>query len=200
MTLAYPLVQKSYPEIYVSKDSLFSIFTNFDDLRFGIMDTIKYSSYYVQNLNEEIPVFSKIKIVQDGSAKDNDFGVFGSSIVFTRLEDITLLRAEALCALNRSTEAVSYLNMVRTNRGLREVSFKKDFGNNRESLIAEIFEERRRELMGEGWRWYDLVRRQKLMKDNETFLRLISSGGIYWPVSEDIITANSQIEQNEFWK
>ena len=98
------------------------------------------------------------------------------------------------------TEAVSYLNMIRTNRGLREVSFKKDFGNNRESLIAEIFEERRRELMGEGWRWYDLVRRQKLMKDNETFLRLISSGGIYWPVSEDIITANSQIEQNEFWK
>lgn len=78
--------------------------------------------------------------------------------------------------------------------------FKKDFGNNRESLIAEIFEERRRELMGEGWRWYDLVRRQKLMKDNEAFLRLISSGGIYWPVSEDIITANSQIEQNEFWK
>lgn len=200
LTLAYPLVQKSYPEIYISKDSLFSIFTNFDDLRFGIIDTIKYSSYYVQNLNEEIPVFSKIKIIQDGSAKDNDFGVFGSSIVFTRLEDITLLRAEALCALNRSTEAVSYLNMVRTNRGLREVSFKKDFGNNRESLIAEIFEERRRELMGEGWRWYDLVRRQKLMKDNETFLRLISSGGIYWPVSEDIITANSQIEQNEFWK
>ncbi|MCS2262266.1 RagB/SusD family nutrient uptake outer membrane protein [Bacteroides thetaiotaomicron] len=200
LTLAYPLVQKSYPEIYISKDSLFSIFTNFDDLRFGIIDTIKYSSYYVQNLNEETPVFSKIKIIQDGSAKDNDFGVFGSSIVFTRLEDITLLRAEALCALNRSTEAVSYLNMIRTNRGLREVSFKKDFGNNRESLIAEIFEERRRELMGEGWRWYDLVRRQKLMKDNEAFLRLISSGGIYWPVSEDIITANSQIEQNEFWK
>lgn len=169
-------------------------------MRFGIIDTIKYSSYYVQNLNEETPVFSKIKIIQDGSAKDNDFGVFGSSIVFTRLEDITLLRAEALCALNRSTEAVSYLNMIRTNRGLREVSFKKDFGNNRESLIAEIFEERRRELMGEGWRWYDLVRRQKLMKDNEAFLRLISSGGIYWPVSEDIITANSQIEQNEFWK
>jgi len=38
------------------------------------------------------------------------------------------------------------------------------------------------------------------MKDNETFLQLINSGGIYWPVSEDIITANSQIEQNEFWK
>ena len=140
------------------------------------------------------------KMKEQWVGDDNDFGVFGSSIVFTRLEDITLLRAEALCALNRSTEAVSYLNMIRTNRGLREVSFKKDFGNNRESLIAEIFEERRRELMGEGWRWYDLVRRQKLMKDNEAFLRLISSGGIYWPVSEDIITANSQIEQNEFWK
>ena len=84
-----------------------------------------------------VPTDKLKSTVQDGSAKDNDFGVFGSSIVFTRLEDITLLRAEALCALNRSTEAVSYLNMVRTNRGLREVSFKKDFGNNRESLIAD---------------------------------------------------------------
>ena len=200
LTLAYPIVQKTYPEIYVSKDSLFSIFTNFDDLRFGIIDTTNYSTYYIQNINAEIPVFSKIKVVQDGSAKDNDFGVFGSSIIFTRLEDITLLRAEALCALNRSTEAVACLNTIRTNRGLREVSFKKDFGNNRENLLTEIFEERRRELMGEGWRWYDQVRRQKLLKDNETFLQLISNGGIFWPVSEDIIAANSQIEQYEYWK
>ena len=147
-TLAYPLVQKR--NIRFKGQLIFRFLPILMTCGLGIIDTIKYSSYYVQNLNEETPVFSKIKIIQDGSAKDNDFGVFGSSIVFTRLEDITLLRAEALCALNRSTEAVSYLNMIRTNRGLREVSFKKDFGNNRESLIAEIFEERRRELMGEG--------------------------------------------------
>jgi hypothetical protein len=199
LTLAYPIVQKAYPDIYVSKDSLFSIFTDFDDFRFGLTSDMEYSTYYVQNINADIPVFSKIKVIQDGSAKDNDFAVFGSSIVFTRLEEITLLRAEALSALGRSTESLTYLNVIRATRGLGVLTYKS-LGNSIENLIKEIFAERRRELMGEGWHWYDLIRRQKLLKDNETLLQLINNGGIYWPASEDVIAANPQIEQNEYWK
>jgi hypothetical protein len=200
LTLAYPLVQKSYPEIYISKDSLFSIFDNLDDLRFGIEDTLYYRTYYIHSTNADIPVFSKIKVVQDGSAKDNDFGLFGSSIVFTRLEDITLLRAEALCALNRSLDAITHLNTIRMNRGLKELSLKKDLGNSRERLIDEIFKERRRELMGEGWRWYDLIRRQKLLKDNDVLQQFINGGGIYFPVAWDVMAANPQLKQNNYWK
>ncbi|MDR3220171.1 MAG: RagB/SusD family nutrient uptake outer membrane protein [Dysgonamonadaceae bacterium] len=200
LTLAFPLVQRTYPEIFVSKDSLFSIFNDADDIRFGVDANLNYYTNYVHNLNAEIPIFSKIKVVQDGDAKDNDFGVFGSSILFTRLEDVALLRAEALCALNRSEEAITYLNVIRANRGLKELLFKKDLENSPERLLNAVFEERRKELMGEGWRWYDLIRRQRLMKDNEKLLQLINNGGIYWPIAEDVIAANRQIEQNAYWK
>src|SRR5699024_5028611 len=79
LTLAYPFVRKTYPDIYVSKDSLYSIFDNLDDLRFGTdTATMLYKSNYVFNMNADIPVFSKIKVVQNGSNTDGDYAVFGS--------------------------------------------------------------------------------------------------------------------------
>src|SRR5690606_2227760 len=166
LTLAYPFVRKIYPDIYLSKDSLYSIFDDIDDLRFGIdTATMLYKTNYVHNMNADIPVFSKIEVVHDGTKSDGDYAVFGSALVFTRLEEISLLRAEALVALNRGAEAVTPYNIVRQSRGLRDKSYLKDFGQDDAKLLHAIFEERRKELMGEGWRWYDLIRRQKLLRD-----------------------------------
>src|SRR5690606_26196034 len=201
LTLSYPFVQKPYPDIYVSKDSLYSIFDELDDLRFGIdTATLLYRTSYIHNMNAEVPVFSKINVVQNGENADGDYAVFGSAIVFTRLEEISLLRAEELVALNRGAEAVTPLNDVRRIRGLQELSYKKDFGQDDRLLLIAIFEERRRELMGEGWRWYDQVRRQKILKDDPEFLLLIRSGGSYWPLSADVLSKNSQLVQNSYWQ
>lgn len=111
-----------------------------------------------------------------------------------------LLHVEALAAINRGDEAIQELNEFRKYRGLASLSFKKDFGSDIRKLINNIFEERRRELIGEGHRWYDLVRRQKILKDNPQLLDLISNGGIYWPVSEEVIKQNSLIHQNPYWE
>jgi len=201
LTMAYPFVRKTYPDIYVSKDSLYTIFDDVDDLRFGIdTATMLYKSNYIFNMNADIPLFSKIKVIQNGSNADGDYAVFGSALVFTRLEEISLLRAEALVALNRGTEAMIPLNAVRTTRGLRAVSYLKDFGEDNTRLLNGIFAERRRELMGEGWRWYDLTRRQKLLKDDPEFTALIEKGGIYWPIAKEVLAANSLITQNGYWK
>ncbi|MGB3106962.1 RagB/SusD family nutrient uptake outer membrane protein [Sphingobacterium siyangense] len=201
LTLAYPFVKKSTPDIYVSKDSLFSIFDDMNDLRFGI-DTLtyNYTNNYIYNINAEFPIFSKIKIIQNGANPTGDYGVFGSALVFTRLEEIALLRAEALVALNRGEEAVPIYNTIRMTRGFTEKSYLKDFGEDDEKLLNAIFEERRKELMGEGWRWYDLIRRQKLLKDDPAFLQLIEKGGIYWPIASDVLNNNSLIQQNNYWK
>lgn len=138
--------------------------------------------------------------MQNGAGKDGDFAVFGSSILFSRMEDMMLLHVEALAAINRGDEAIQELNEFRKYRGLASLSFKKDFGSDIRKLINNIFEERRRELIGEGHRWYDLVRRQKILKDNPQLLDLISNGGIYWPVSEEVIKQNSLIHQNPYWE
>lgn len=191
-TLAAPLITKQLPDIYVSKDTINKVFTDPRDQRFDI-DTITGlpTTAYFTNYNGEVPLFSKIKVLGDGTT-DGTFAVYSSAIIFSRIEEVTLLRAEALAMLNRPNEAIPLLNIIRNNRG--ESPYIKNDGD----LIDAIFEERRRELMGEGWRWYDLVRYNKIKRNNTAFDKLIDEGGIYWPVSQSVLT-NKAIQQNPYW-
>lgn len=191
LTLAAPFVTRANPHIYVSKDSINTIFTDSSDLRFGYDTTSHlYRTAYFTNYSSTIPVFSKIKVVRTG-----DYQLYGSAIVFTRLEDIILLHAEALAALNRKEDAMDALNMVRSERGVPLYTDKST-----ENIVDAIFNERRRELMGEGWRWYDQIRYNKIMQTNPAFNQLITNGGIYWPVSQDVINNNPLVTQNSYWK
>ncbi len=199
-TLSEPYVNRPMADLYVSRDSLLNIYPDVKDLRMGVdTATMKYADGYF-NMNRAVPVFSKVNVMQDGSPKDEDFAVFSSAIILSRPEDMYLLRAEALTMLNRTTDAIGILNKVRVARGLDQVSYQRNFGNNPDKLLDAVFAERRRELIGEGQRWYDLIRRQKIRKDNPALLRLIEEGGIYWPVSEEVIRQNPSIEQNPYWK
>ncbi|WP_231561562.1 RagB/SusD family nutrient uptake outer membrane protein [Sphingobacterium sp. T2] len=195
LTLAEPLITKQRPDIYVPKDSIVKIFDDINDTRFGI-DTISglTRTNYFTNYSGEIPIFSKIKIIRDG-VSDGAYGVFGSNLIFTRLEEIALLRAEALAVLGSRDDAITMLNRVKINRGVRTYSIASTT-----PLIDEIFNERRRELMGEGWRWYDQVRLNKLKNVNPEIVRLIEQGGIYWPISTEVLNKNTAIEQNDYWK
>jgi hypothetical protein len=191
LTLATPFIHKDEPDIYVSKDSIIRIFVDSSDLRFGY-DTLQkaYRTAYFSNFSSSIPVFSKIKVVRTG-----DYPIFGSAIVFTRLEEITLLRAEAMAVLNRSDDAISMLNVVLSERGVPIYSTKTtDVG-----ILDAIFAERRRELMGEGWRWYDQIRYNRIKQVNKQVSSLINNKGIYWPVAKDVIKQNKLITQNPFW-
>ena len=195
MTLADPLISKQRPDIYVPKDSIVRIFNDINDTRFGI-DTVSglTRTNYFTNYSGEIPIFSKIKIIRDG-VNDGSYGVFGSNLIFTRLEEIALLRAEALSVLGAREEAISLLNRVKINRGVTNYSVITTT-----PLIEEIFNERRRELMGEGWRWYDQVRLNKLRPVNSEIVRLIEEDGIYWPISSDVLSKNKSLVQNDYWK
>lgn len=195
LTLADPIISKQRPDIYVPKDSIVNIFNDINDTRFGI-DTISglTRTNYFTNYSGEIPIFSKIKIIRDG-VSDGSYAVFGSNLIFTRLEEIALLRAEALAVLGNRDAAITLLNRVKTNRGTRAYSVISTT-----PLVEEIFSERRRELMGEGWRWYDQIRLNKLRPTNAKVIDLISKDGIYWPIANEVLEKNSALTQNTYWK
>lgn len=198
-TTLYPM-SKQLPDIYVPKDSISSIFPQADpyDQRFGVDTSTKarlpFTAYF-ENYNSEVPVFKKIRIVDGNTGNGGKFAVYNSAIVFTRLEEIKLLRAEALAVLGQSDQALLELNSIRSNRGTSPI-----LNGTSKDLLTEIFAERRRELMGEGWRWYDQVRYNRLKRNNPVFNQLLNNGGIYWPVAQEVLNRNPQIVQNPFWQ
>jgi hypothetical protein len=216
LTLAEPVVNKNVPDIYVPKDSILSIFKEAGDSRFTIdstgtvhSDALSASTPgYFTNFLGKYPIFAKIKVMQ-GGISDKTFRIFSSAILLTRLEDVTLLRAEAYAVLGENALATTDLNTIRQIRynvdqqGLTNSS-ATDYvvydPNVQGSLIEAIFKERQREFMGEGHHWYDRVRYEKIKQNNPQFMALINSGGIFWPVSRDILAQNPLITQNPYWK
>ena len=194
LTLATPLISKQYPDLFIPKDTIVRAFDDQNDSRFGL-DTISglTRTNYFTNYSGEIPIFSKIKIIRDGVTNGN-YAVFGSNLIFTRMEEITLLRAEALAVLGNQDEAITLLNRVKGQRNVRHYTRVSTT-----PLIVEIFNERRRELMGEGWRWYDQIRLNKIRPVDPAIVELIENEGIYWPIAQEVLSRNSLLNQNEYW-
>ncbi|WP_316842254.1 RagB/SusD family nutrient uptake outer membrane protein [Pedobacter gandavensis] len=203
LTLAAPFIPKVQPEMFVSRDSILKIFTWPTDLRYSIDGASgKYRANYFYDTESERPIFKKIKVINPASA-EGKLTYYNSTMVFSRLEEITLLRAEALAVLGQKDQALIELNRATALRGIIFTTA------NTPDVIKAIFEERRRELMGEGWRWYDLVRLNRIKNSNAVFIekngqklsfkQFEAAGGVYWPVSEEVITANSLITQNPYW-
>lgn len=207
LTLAKPVVNKSLPDMYVPKDSILSIFKETNDARFNIDTTgVTHSDLYFTNFSGRYPIFSKIKIIQNGSS-DPTFRIFSSAILISRLEDVTLLRAEAYTILGETQRAIDDLNTIRKLRYNVDVAgivnadeYVAYSATKHGSLIDAIFRERKKEFMGEGMQWYDQIRYNKITQKNPVFTDLINRGGIYWPISRSILTQNKLIEQNSYWK
>jgi starch-binding outer membrane protein, SusD/RagB family len=70
-----------------------------------------------------------------------------------RYADVLLMLAEALNENNKTTEALTYLNMIRTRAGVPTYS-----GLAKSITRDKIYLERRLELCFEGHRWFDLLR------------------------------------------
>ena len=80
-----------------------------------------------------------------------------SSEFLLRLPEILLNKAEALAMLDRSEEAMAVLEELRVKRVVT-AEYKPLDMRSGEKLVELIRDERRRELCGEGQRWFDLRR------------------------------------------
>lgn len=153
----------------------------------------------------------------------------GSNWIIYRLSDIMLLKAEALSQLLRDgseQEVITYntpileqaftlVNAVNKRSHCQSILVDTLVANDyltKEQMQNLVMRERQRELMFEGKRWYDLVRRSR--RDGNTTvltqaaLQKVSTGSalignkltkmdaIYWPYNFDELKVNKNLVQN----
>lgn len=191
-SLAEPYISRITPDIYVPNDTILRIFNESNDERFKVTDGGVAAGSYFTGFGNPIPLFTKIK--QLSVSGSNPLRMFQSAIIVFRYEELVLLRAEALLFLGKDADAILQLNGVRAQRGLPDYTAAKG------PLRNALLQERRRELLGEGWRWYDLVRFESLGAYTGLKPADIANGAQWWPVSKAVLSVNSEITQNKFWQ
>lgn len=89
------------------------------------------------------------------SHKFRDNAELIGSIVFMRSEEMLLNEAECLARQGKDSDAKNLLWQLQDLRGAQRTTSS---GN---ALIEDILIERRKEMYGEGYSWYDMIRNQK---------------------------------------
>lgn len=125
-----------------------------------------------------------------------------------RLGGMYLLYAEALNKIGDHANALKYLNLIKQRAGVPQVT--DDQFPTVDALEKEILQERQYELIGEGVRWFDLVRtdRVKEVMDPIMIARQTAAGNptngwgtdknrYYWPLATRVLLSNSLLVQNQ---
>lgn len=144
-----------------------------------------------------------------------------SNWIFYRYADVLLIHAEA-CAMNAVPDyktAVASLNGLRARAGIAALDAEENY--NQESFLQILLDERRKEFVAEGKRWFDLLRFAKtenfkkyknlvvniLLKNislNERPIyqtKLSKEGSFYFPIHKDEIDISGGILlQNEAYQ
>lgn len=123
----------------------------------------------------------------------------GSNVVVLRLADVYLLMAECYAQANDFTNANLYLNKIKTRAGIPTVNL-----STQTAMLDEIALERRKELVGEGHRWFDLVRTGKAVSVMTAHFQntpgystaTIKPHNLIMPIPQDQINTDPAIKQN----
>jgi len=131
------------------------------DVRFGILTNDRH----VQFVPEGRPFGSCYKysggLNLEGDGKGNSTAV---NIKVIRLSDVVLMAAEAALGANNKDKAASYLNMIRKRApGLAEATAAN-------VTIDMILDERSKELLCEGHRFFDMMRLNKTVVLNDELI------------------------------
>jgi hypothetical protein len=137
------------------------------------------------------------KFIDTTQKGDQNIATKSDQIVF-RYTDAVLLRAEALSNLNSDDSARQIVNLIRAR------AEANPFTSSGKQLKDDIYWERVRELMGEGYYFYDLVRTHKLTDGNYCFVPLtnpqFNAGAWTWPLDITALDNNPLISLNSYWQ
>lgn len=149
-----------------------------------------------------------------GDGQTNNMWNSGKNMPFLRLANAILLYAECLNENGHTAEAVKQVNIVRRRAWNNNLPADKAWneGMSQDEFRKEIMTERVRELFGERWRKFDLIRTNHFLeyvsKRNKWAERsgTIQQYNIVWPIpltefqQNDDMTVDGEYDQNEGYK
>ena len=145
--------------------------------------------YFTFNTETVTPRFFKYLGTPTG---EEEFVFLDANIIYYRLADILLLKAEALNQLGDAAGAVTIVNQIRERAGLEAIT-----ASDPEAVKQAILQERYIEFAAEGKRWFDLIRNGEALSELED---VSDPGSLVWPINQAIIDLNPSVEQNELYK
>ena len=188
-----------YTPDYIPEQWLLDLFTeNAGDIR--------YSAFFEDvTIFENYPVTIFYKFVGNPALKDpTAVGNSGVNLAKPfRISEQYLILAEAYARSGNSPQAFTVLNQIREKRIPGYV------GNQAGDVLEEIFEERIKELIGEGFYWTDLKRFEKPMQRGEAqagapirpinneMHRDASDYRWVWPIPQEELDANPNIANQQ---
>lgn len=118
-----------------------------------------------------------------------------SNVPLLRLTDAHLLKAEIQCLLGNYGEARILLNEIRNRSKIG------DFPRGDDELLVAIFDERARELVGEGHSAFDRIRLNHWEGCSWYTSERLSRKGQYWPIDlPSLRPSNRELKQTPFWQ
>ncbi|WP_198424742.1 RagB/SusD family nutrient uptake outer membrane protein [Spirosoma endbachense] len=121
----------------------------------------------------------------------------GSDVVVLRYADALLMLAEVENELGNTTAAATNLNLIRTRAGLANTT-----AASQANLRIAIDLERQLELVGEGYRWFDLLRSGTAISvmnawfKTNNILITIAAKDLLMPIPQSQIDTDPAIKQN----
>lgn len=114
-----------------------------------------------------------------------------------RFTEILLMEAECKARLDKFQDALNILSStVRTRAGVASSTRTANTFASREALVDYILLEKQIEMVGEGKRWFDLVRTGTAVKVMKPINGMSNDHQMLFPLNFNILLRNSNIKQN----
>ncbi|WP_036692148.1 RagB/SusD family nutrient uptake outer membrane protein [Pedobacter glucosidilyticus] len=114
-----------------------------------------------------------------------------------RYTDLVLMQAEAKAHLDQFADALNLVaTTVRRRAGIEASTRTQASFTSRDELVDYILDERQKELLGEGKRWFDLVRNKRVVKVMGPINGISNESQALFPISYIHINQNPNIKQN----
>ncbi len=150
--IAYLMYEDGYADLIATKSFIDMLGADPNDVRNGILIAPQINEDLIEQYGKT-PIFVNKFPPANGDVRLN-------SLPMMRLSEVYLIAAEAAAKLGKSDKAAEYLNIIhlRANPAASPVS-------QADATLDRISVERRKELVGEGQRFFDA------MRNNETIVR-----------------------------